>query len=104
MEKVNTKTEGVAAAGLYVKVMTDEQMELLRRQISVYTAICEKLVEMHKAISAQHDLSGLSFFFFFTFSLSQSDSSNLLCFNLVHFHGVCLEIFSSELCLEVKLE
>ena len=65
MEKVNTKTEGVAAAGLYVKVMTDEQMELLRRQISVYTAICEKLVQMHKAISAQHDLSGLSFFFFY---------------------------------------
>lgn len=47
--------------GLYVKVMTDEQMELLRRQISVYSTICEQLVEMHKAITTQLDLSGLSF-------------------------------------------
>ncbi|XP_057974454.1 WUSCHEL-related homeobox 8-like [Malania oleifera] len=45
--------------GMYVKVMTDEQLELLRRQISVYATICEQLVEMHKAISAQHDLSGM---------------------------------------------
>ncbi|PON76886.1 Homeodomain transcription factor [Parasponia andersonii] len=70
MEKENPQKEGVvgagagagagvAAAGLYVKVMTDEQMELLRRQISVYTTICEKLAEMHKAISARHDLSGM---------------------------------------------
>ncbi|CAN6463887.1 unnamed protein product [Victoria cruziana] len=35
--------------------MTDEQMELLRRQISVYATICEQLVEMHKAITAQQD-------------------------------------------------
>ncbi|XP_031474977.1 WUSCHEL-related homeobox 8-like [Nymphaea colorata] len=42
-------------AGLYVKVMTDEQMELLRRQISVYATICEQLVEMHKASTAQQD-------------------------------------------------
>ncbi|PON90476.1 Homeodomain transcription factor [Trema orientale] len=64
MEKENPQKEGVvgasaAAAGLYMKVMTDEQMELLRRQISVYATICEKLAEMHKAISAQHDLSGM---------------------------------------------
>ncbi|KAL6011962.1 hypothetical protein ACLOJK_002429 [Asimina triloba] len=45
---------------MYVKVMTDEQMELLRRQISVYATICEQLVEMHKAITAQQDsISGL---------------------------------------------
>ncbi|KAG9442948.1 hypothetical protein H6P81_018802 [Aristolochia fimbriata] len=45
---------------LYVKVMTDEQMEVLRRQISVYATICEQLVEMHKAVTAQQDsLSGL---------------------------------------------
>ncbi|KAF6154358.1 hypothetical protein GIB67_026814 [Kingdonia uniflora] len=44
---------------LYVKVMTDEQMEILRRQISVYATICEQLVEMHKSITNQHDLSGM---------------------------------------------
>ncbi|KAF9607939.1 hypothetical protein IFM89_003859 [Coptis chinensis] len=48
---------------VYVKVMTDEQMELLQKQIAVYTTICEQLVEMHKNVSAQQDLSGpLSFF------------------------------------------
>lgn len=51
-----------AVAGLYVRVMTDEQMELLRRQISVYATICERLVEMHKAITTQQDLSGLRVF------------------------------------------
>lgn len=35
------------------QVMTDEQMETLRRQISVYATICQQLVEMHKAIMAQ---------------------------------------------------
>ncbi|XP_043708751.1 WUSCHEL-related homeobox 8-like [Telopea speciosissima] len=44
---------------LYVKVMTDEQMEILRRQISVYATICEQLVEMHKSITAQQDLAGM---------------------------------------------
>ncbi|KAI4317040.1 hypothetical protein L6164_024951 [Bauhinia variegata] len=46
-----------ANGGLYVKVMTDEQMEVLRQQISVYATICEQLVEMHKAITAQQDLA-----------------------------------------------
>lgn len=49
---------GGGSGGLYVKVMTDEQMELLRRQISVYATICEQLVEMHKAVTAQQDLAG----------------------------------------------
>ncbi|XP_072977120.1 WUSCHEL-related homeobox 8-like [Typha angustifolia] len=40
---------------LYVKVMTDEQMEVLRKQISIYATICEQLVEMHKAVMAQRD-------------------------------------------------
>ncbi|OVA00631.1 Homeobox domain [Macleaya cordata] len=44
---------------LYVKVMTDEQMELLRKQISAYAIICEQLVEMHKSITSQHDLTGM---------------------------------------------
>ncbi|MQM03700.1 hypothetical protein Taro_036487 [Colocasia esculenta] len=45
---------------LYVKVMTDEQMEVLRKQISVYATICEQLVEMHRAVTAQQDsLAGM---------------------------------------------
>ncbi|XP_010935303.1 WUSCHEL-related homeobox 8 [Elaeis guineensis] len=52
--------EGMAEGVLYVKVMTDEQMEVLRRQISVYATICEQLVEMHKAVTAQQDsLAGM---------------------------------------------
>ena len=46
---------------MYVKVMTDEQLEVLRQQISAYATICEQLVELHKTLTAQHDsLSGLS--------------------------------------------
>ncbi|RRT73988.1 hypothetical protein B296_00028852 [Ensete ventricosum] len=52
--------EGVGEGILCVKVMTDEQMEVLRRQIAIYSTICEKLVEMHKAITAHHDsLAGM---------------------------------------------
>eukprot|EP00250_Pteridium_aquilinum_P001701 c11905_g1_i1 orf=182-1174(+) len=41
------------------QVMTDEQMETLRRQISVYATICQQLVEMHKAtVAQQHAISG----------------------------------------------
>ncbi|RWW59949.1 hypothetical protein BHE74_00033083, partial [Ensete ventricosum] len=55
--------EGVGEGILCVKVMTDEQMEVLRRQIAIYSTICEKLVEMHKAITAHHDsLAGDRFF------------------------------------------
>ncbi|KAJ7295800.1 hypothetical protein O6H91_04G044800 [Diphasiastrum complanatum] len=32
-------------------VMTDEQLETLRRQISVYGTICQQLIQMHKAAS-----------------------------------------------------
>ncbi|KAF8029164.1 hypothetical protein BT93_E1746 [Corymbia citriodora subsp. variegata] len=59
--------EGIAngAAGgnnggvLYVKVMTDEQLETLRKQIAVYASICEQLVEMHKNLTTQQDLAGV---------------------------------------------
>ncbi|KAF9603721.1 hypothetical protein IFM89_037484 [Coptis chinensis] len=44
---------------MYVKVMTDEQMELLRKQISIYATICEQLVEMHKSITSQQDFAGM---------------------------------------------
>ncbi|KAI4331357.1 hypothetical protein MLD38_029548 [Melastoma candidum] len=43
----------------YVKVMTDEQLETLRKQIAVYASICEQLVEMHKNLTAQQDLAGV---------------------------------------------
>ncbi|XP_021908310.1 WUSCHEL-related homeobox 13 [Carica papaya] len=43
---------------MYVKVMTDEQLETLRKQIAMYASICEQLVEMHKNLTAQQDLAG----------------------------------------------
>ncbi|PRQ47200.1 putative transcription factor Homobox-WOX family [Rosa chinensis] len=43
----------------FVKVMTDEQLETLRKQIAVYATICEQLVEMHKNLTAQQDLAGV---------------------------------------------
>ncbi|KAM1291029.1 hypothetical protein ACFX13_018488 [Malus domestica] len=42
---------------MYVKVMTDEQLETLRKQIAVYATICEQLVEMHKNLTSQQDLA-----------------------------------------------
>lgn len=53
--------KGGVGGDLYVKVMTDEQLEVLRRQISVYATICESLVEMHKSITAQQDFAGMKF-------------------------------------------
>lgn len=60
MEAEHHQDASIAIGSLYVKVMTDEQMELLRQQISVYATICEQLVEMHKAITTQQDLAGFS--------------------------------------------
>ncbi|KAL3527303.1 hypothetical protein ACH5RR_011959 [Cinchona calisaya] len=45
------------AAGMFVKVMTDEQMEVLRKQIGVYATICEQLVDLHKSLTSHHDLA-----------------------------------------------
>lgn len=45
--------------GMFVKVMTDEQMEDLRKQIAVYATICEQLVELHKSLTSQNDLAGI---------------------------------------------
>lgn len=57
---VNNNVEnGIINGALYVKVMTDEQLEILRTQIAVYAVICEQLVEMYKAITAQQDLAGV---------------------------------------------
>lgn len=54
---------------MYVKVMTDEQLETLRKQIAVYGTICEQLIEMHRTLSAQQDLAGryLNLIFLFSF-------------------------------------
>ncbi|GAB2231954.1 hypothetical protein Drorol1_Dr00010973 [Drosera rotundifolia] len=51
---------GVDAGTVYVKVMTDEQIEILRTQIAVYAAICEQLVELHNSLSAQQQQQHLS--------------------------------------------
>lgn len=70
---------GTAAGGngvLYVKVMTDEQMETLRKQIAVYASICEQLVEMHKNLTAQQDLAGLPLLLFLSPSLPLGPRSN----------------------------
>jgi hypothetical protein len=48
------RSEGGEPLG-YVKVMTDEQMEVLRKQISIYATICEQLVEMHRALTEHQD-------------------------------------------------
>jgi hypothetical protein len=55
------ETGGAGEALGYVKVMTDEQMEVLRKQISIYATICEQLVEMHRALTAHQDsIAGIS--------------------------------------------
>ncbi|GFP86718.1 wuschel-related homeobox 8 [Phtheirospermum japonicum] len=50
---------GGLGGGVFVKVMTDEQMEVLRKQIAVYATICEQLVELHKSLTSQNDLAGV---------------------------------------------
>ena len=42
---------------MYAKVMADEQLESLRKQIAVYATICEQLIEMHNTFSALQDLA-----------------------------------------------
>ncbi|CAM8881971.1 unnamed protein product [Rhodiola kirilowii] len=39
--------------------MTDEQVEMLRKQIVVYSILCEKLVETHRSLSSQRDRDGV---------------------------------------------
>ncbi|KAK8478618.1 hypothetical protein V6N12_036963 [Hibiscus sabdariffa] len=56
--------------GLREKVMTDVQVEELRKQIVVYAAISEQLVELHKSMSAHHDFTGFCFLSFFFLSVS----------------------------------
>lgn len=66
--KGQQEMEGNGNGGvMYVKVMTDEQLETLRKQIAVYATICEQLVEMHKNLTAQQDLAGPSILLTFLF-------------------------------------
>nr|GEV50322.1 hypothetical protein [Tanacetum cinerariifolium] len=44
---------------MFVKAMTDEQMEVLRKQIAIYATICEQLVDFHKLLTSHHDLTGV---------------------------------------------
>ncbi|KAK1361587.1 hypothetical protein POM88_046061 [Heracleum sosnowskyi] len=54
-----TNTNNNGGGGMFVKVMTDEQMEVLRKQIAVYATICQQLVDLHKSLTNQHDLAGV---------------------------------------------
>ena len=66
-QNANVSGNGNGNGGVfYVKVMTDAQVEILRKQISVYATICEQLVEMHKSLTSHQDLAGLplSFLYF----------------------------------------
>ncbi|KAL3829756.1 hypothetical protein ACJIZ3_018558 [Penstemon smallii] len=38
-------------SGIFTKVMSDEQMEVLRKQITAYAIICQQLVELHKSLT-----------------------------------------------------
>ncbi|KAK9074811.1 hypothetical protein SSX86_003130 [Deinandra increscens subsp. villosa] len=49
----------INGGGMFVKVMTDEQMEILRKQIAIYATICEQLVDLHKSLTSNHDLAGV---------------------------------------------
>lgn len=62
-QEIDGNGNGTGNGGvMFVKVMTDEQLETLRKQIAVYATICEQLVEMHKNLTAQQDLAGLFLF------------------------------------------
>ncbi|KAI5683955.1 hypothetical protein M9H77_05183 [Catharanthus roseus] len=58
-EQLNGGTANNNNGGMFVKVMTDEQMEVLRKQIAVYATICEQLVDLHKSLTSHHDLAGV---------------------------------------------
>ncbi|PPS15069.1 hypothetical protein GOBAR_AA05493 [Gossypium barbadense] len=45
--------------GVCGKVMSDEQVEELKKQIVAYSAISEQLAELHKSMSAPHDFTGI---------------------------------------------
>lgn len=58
---VQQLAEEVNNGGIFVKVMTNEQIEILRKQIAVYVSVCEQLVHYHKSLTLQHNLEGFCF-------------------------------------------
>ncbi|KAK9064976.1 hypothetical protein SSX86_016359 [Deinandra increscens subsp. villosa] len=52
-------TNSINNGGMVFKVMTDEQLEVLRKQIAIYATICEQLVDLHKSLTSHHDLAGV---------------------------------------------
>lgn len=44
-------------SGLCMKVMTDEQIEVLRKQIAAYATLTQQLADMHKYMASQQDLT-----------------------------------------------
>ncbi|XP_071693753.1 WUSCHEL-related homeobox 8-like isoform X2 [Rutidosis leptorrhynchoides] len=59
MEQQQDEGSNSNNSGMFVKVMTDEQMEVLRKQIAIYATICEQLVDLHKSLTSHHDLAGV---------------------------------------------
>nr|XP_043606686.1 WUSCHEL-related homeobox 8-like isoform X1 [Erigeron canadensis] len=59
MEQQDEGNNSNGNGGMFVKVMTDEQMEVLRKQIAIYATICEQLVDLHKSLTSHHDLAGV---------------------------------------------
>ncbi|XP_065848179.1 WUSCHEL-related homeobox 13-like [Euphorbia lathyris] len=58
MEKGGPQSQNPIVGGV-MKVMSDEQLELLRKQICVYVSISESLVQMHKSLSTHQDFTGM---------------------------------------------
>lgn len=79
--------------GVCQKVMTDEQIEELRKHIAAYAVISEQLAEMHKAaMSAHQDFSGFYFFIFFSLSFSFPFACNV-CF-WFSYYGLVLNLLA----------
>ncbi|CAL5373356.1 unnamed protein product [Camellia sinensis] len=57
-EVMNSSSNTNNNNGVLVKVMTNEQLEILRKQIATYATICDQLVQMHKSLSSHSDLTG----------------------------------------------
>jgi len=54
IEEMDREIQNGAYSG---RVMTEEQMEILRKQIAVYAVICDQLVLLHNSLSSYHPLS-----------------------------------------------
>ncbi|GMQ08508.1 hypothetical protein CsSME_00052203 [Camellia sinensis var. sinensis] len=57
-EVMNSSSNTNNNNGVLVKVMTNEQLEILRKQIATYATICDQLIQMHKSLSSHSNLTG----------------------------------------------